>query len=158
MKPLTAAVLGKAAGAFVLGLVVGAIGTVMHRASWPWGLVLCLALVLVAGVTARAWGGAIPLVGYAGGLFLAVQVLAQRGPGGDVLLPAGDSFGLAWVVGAAVAVAVAALVPRRAFDDTPLAPRRPVAVGTPPDTTPTTAPTTTPADGSDDVRRAEPLP
>lgn len=150
MKPLTAAVLGKAAGAFVLGVVVGAVGTVMHRASWPWGLVLCLALVLVAGVTARAWGGAIPLVGYAGGLFLAVQVLAQRGPGGDVLLPAGDSYGLAWVVGAALAVALAALVPRRVFDDRPFAPRRSAAVDAP------TA--TAPAQGSDDVRRAEPLP
>ncbi|WP_448631501.1 hypothetical protein [Cellulomonas soli] len=119
MKPLSVATLGKAAGAFVLGLLVGTLGTVMHRWSWPWGVILCLALVLVAGVTARAWGGGVPVIGYAGGLFLAVQVLAQRGPGGDVLVPAGDTYGWVWIGGAALAVATVALVPRRAFDDTP---------------------------------------
>lgn len=123
MNPLSAGTLGKAAGAFVLGLTVGTVGSVMHRASWPWGVVLCLALVLVAGVTVRAWGGVVPVVGFAGGLFLAVQVLAQRGPGGDVLVPAADSHGWVWILGAAAAVAVVALVPRRAFDDAPLPPR-----------------------------------
>ena len=45
MRPLTAATLGKAVATFVLGVLVGVVGTVQHRWHEPWGVVLCLALV-----------------------------------------------------------------------------------------------------------------
>lgn len=123
MQPLTTAVLGRAAGSLVAGLVVGALGTTMHRALRPWGLVLCLVLVLVVVLTCRAWAGWFGYVGAVGGLFVATQVLASTGPGGDVLVPSTDLWGWGWVIGAGVAVGVVALVPRRLVQDDP--PARP---------------------------------
>lgn len=117
MQPPTTALLGRAAATFVLGVVVGVLGTVMHRAVRPWGLVLCVVLVLVALVTARAWHGWATYVGAAGGLFLAATLLAGEGPGGDVLVPGTDLWGWGWILGAAVAVVAAALVPRRWVQD-----------------------------------------
>jgi hypothetical protein len=55
VQPLTRGAVLRAAVAFVVGALVASIGTTMHRALEPWGLVLSLALVLVAAVTVRAW-------------------------------------------------------------------------------------------------------
>ena len=110
----------RAAAALVLGGLVGTVGTVAHRAISPWGVVIALVLVLAAGVAVRAWSGYISLVAYAGGLLLLIQVLSQSGPGGDVLVPAGDSIGWVWIIGAAVVTGAAAFAPRRWFSDEPL--------------------------------------
>lgn len=117
MQPITAGHLGRAAAAFGAGLVVGVVGTVMHRAIQPWGLVLALALLLTATLTARAWAGWFGYAGIVGGTFLATRVLSGAGPGGDVLVPGGDLWGPAWVVGFLVVVAVVAVVPRRWVED-----------------------------------------
>ncbi|MFC8193094.1 hypothetical protein ACFUMH_15665 [Cellulomonas sp. NPDC057328] len=117
MQPLSTALLGRGAATFVLGLVVGVLGTLMHRAVRPWGLVLCVLLVLVAVLTARAWGGWVTYVGAVGGLFLSVTLLAGEGPGGDVLVPGTDLWGIGWLGGAAVAVVAVAVVPRRWVTD-----------------------------------------
>jgi len=119
----------RALGALLLGVLVGAVGTVMHRSVRPWGLVVCLLLVLAASVTVRAWGGWAASVGLLVGLFGSVQVLSGFGPGGDVLVPGGDAvLGWTWALGAlAVALAVA-LAPRRWFADVPLR-RRPGVPG-----------------------------
>lgn len=132
------AAFGRAAGAFALGLGVGALGTVMHRAVPPWGLVLSLTLVLVAALTSRAWGRWPTFVGFAGGLFLAVQTLTSGGPGGDVLVPGTDAWGWAWVLGAIGTCALPALLPRRLFVDPPLDATRPATPGVDP-AAPTTA-------------------
>ncbi|WP_066584802.1 hypothetical protein [Cellulomonas timonensis] len=105
--------------ALLLGAVVGAAGTVMHRSEAPWGMVLALALVLSTGVAVRAWSGWITFIGYAGGLYFIVQLFAQTGPGGDVLVPAGDSLGWWWIIGSGLALAAAAFAPRRLFSDEP---------------------------------------
>lgn len=120
VQPFTGGAFVRAAVALVLGAVVGTVGTVTHRAIAPWGVVIALALVLAAGVAIRAWSGYVSLVGYAGGLFLLLQVLSQSGPGGDVLVPAGDSIGWVWIIGAALATGAAAFAPRRWFSDEPV--------------------------------------
>ena len=120
VQPFTGGAFVRAAVALVLGAVVGTVGTVTHRAIAPWGVVIALALVLAAGVAVRAWSGYVSLVGYAGGLCLLIQVLSQSGPGGDVLVPAGDSIGWVWIIGAALATGAAAFAPRRWFSDEPV--------------------------------------
>lgn len=120
MPIITPRLLARAAGAFVLGVAVGAVGTALHRASAPWGLVLCLALVASATVLARAWSGAVAVVGLAVGVLASVQVLAGRGPGGDVLVPASDALGWVWAIGAVAVVVVVAVLPRSWFADVPL--------------------------------------
>lgn len=119
VQPFTGRALVRATFALLLGALVGTVGTVAHRAIQPWGVVLALTLVGVVGLTVRAWSGYVALVAYAGGLFLLVQVLSQNGPGGDVLVPAGDAFGWVWIIGAAVVAGAVAFAPRRWFDDTP---------------------------------------
>ena len=119
MRPLTAAVFAKAAVTLVLGLVVGAVGTVMHRWQMPWGVVLCLVLVIVAAVTSRAWAGWPTWLGYCGGVFFAVQAMAQQGPGGDVLVPSGSVIGWVWVIGSVAAALATGMLPRRWFRDAP---------------------------------------
>jgi len=117
VQPFTGRALVRAAVALVLGAVVGTVGTVAHRAIQPWGVVLALALVLVAGIAVRAWSGFVSVVAYAGGVLLLVQVLAQKGPGGDVLVPAASAIGWVWIIGAAVMIGGVALAPRRWFSD-----------------------------------------
>lgn len=119
MRPLTAAVLGKAVVTFVLGLAVGAVGTVMHRWHEPWGVLACLALVVSAVVTSRAWAGWPTWIAAVGGVFFAVQAMSQTGPGGDVLLPAGQAIGWVWVIGSIGLALVTGLLPARLFRDEP---------------------------------------
>ncbi len=124
MQPLTAASLGKAVVTLVCGVLVGAVGTVMHRAALPWGLVGALALALVASLTARAWAGWVTWIGYLGGLFFSVQAMAQSGPGGDVMVPAGEPIGWVWVIGSLVLALATGVLPGRLFTDHAVAPVR----------------------------------
>jgi hypothetical protein len=121
----SAGAIGSTVAALVLGVVVGTLGTVLHRSIPPWGVVVCLALALAAAVTMRAWTGFGALLGYTVGLVVSVQLLTQRGPGGDTLVPDGQAIGWVWVLGSIVATIVAALLPRAMFDDRPRAPRTP---------------------------------
>ena len=114
----------RVAGAFALGAIVGVLGTVMHRSVRPWGLVVCLVLVLAAAVTSRAWGGLVALIGYSVGWCAIVALLSLTGPGGDVLIPAGggrasELLGQAWVLGGWLPIAVTAFLPGRWFSDQP---------------------------------------
>lgn len=106
-------------GSFLIGALIGLLGTVLHRSAMPWGVVLALATVVSAGVLARAWGGYPGLLGYGIALIGIVQVLAMEGPGGDVLVPADQAVGIVWVAGSAVGLAVPAFAPRRWFASTP---------------------------------------
>jgi len=115
---------GRGAVCAVLGVIVGVVGTVAHRAQLlgldlPLGLVLALLAVLAAGVLSRAWGGLAGLLGYGIGWVAVVQLLAIEGPGGDVLVP-GQAVGYVWIYGGLVVVAVAAFLPRTWFSDRPV--------------------------------------
>ncbi|MGY4643504.1 hypothetical protein [Cellulomonas sp. URHB0016] len=119
MRTVTAGTVGKALVALVLGVVVGTVGTLMHRSAQPWGVVVCLVLVATAGVVARAWGGWPTLGTYAVGVLAATQLLAREGPGGDVLVPADQAIGWVWIAGSVAVLVIVAAVPRRLFLDAP---------------------------------------
>ena len=116
--PVSAPAVLRLAGAGLLGVVLGVVGTVVHRAISPWGLVLALLAILVLGVLLRAWQGWSGMLAGAMGVFTATWLLGTTGPGGDVLIAA-DWRGLAWFCGALV-VGLAAVMPRRWFSDRPL--------------------------------------
>jgi len=111
----------RALGALLLGVLVGSVGTVLHRSTRPWGLVLCLLLVVAASAAVRAGSGWVASVGLIVGLFVSIQVLSGRGPGGDVLVPASDAgLGWAWALGSLGLAVAVALAPRSWFADVPL--------------------------------------
>lgn len=151
VKKTGARTIGRALLCVVLGLVVGAVGTVMHRVVvtdhlLPVGIVVALLAVLAGGTLARAWAGYAGLVGYALGWVVAVQVLASDGPGGDLLVP-NQTVGLVWVYGGMAVVAVAAFLPWSWFSDQPV--RRAPEVGTNPETHTGSSPTPTGRFGTD---------
>jgi hypothetical protein len=82
-------------------------------------MAVCLALVLSSTVLVRAWAGLLPVVGYAVGWLVVVQAMSLTGPGGDVLVPAGDSLGYVWGLGGMVVIGVACFLPSRWFRDGP---------------------------------------
>ncbi len=123
VQRLPARAIGTTALALGLGVLVGALGTVMHRSIEPWGVVLCLALAFAAALTARAFGGYLALAGYAVGLFATVQLLSRSGPGGDTLVPDGQAVGWVWVLGSLVVTIAVGVLPRALFDDRPRARR-----------------------------------
>jgi len=118
VPPFTAWPWGAWAVCFVLGLIVGLVGTIAHRSVPPWGAVAALLTLLAVSVVARATAGVGSLLAAAAGWLLAVQVLSAGGPGGDVLVPAAP-VGYAWVYGGLVIVLAALLAPRTWFAETP---------------------------------------
>ena len=119
---LSGRVLARCAGSVLLGVVIGVVGTAVHRVRPPGGLLLALLLVLVGGILARAWNGWVTMLALAMGVATAVGALAVSGPGGDVLIAA-DTLGYVWYAGALV-VALAGLAPRGWFSDRPVGSRR----------------------------------
>ena len=109
-------------GSLVLGVAVGLVGTGVHRANEPWGLVLGYLTVVSAAVLARAWGRRLALAGFALGLLVIVLAMAFWRPGGDVLVT-DELIGWAWVT-APLLVAVVAGLPARLFSDRPMVPRQ----------------------------------
>ena len=111
--------IGTAAASLVLGLLVGTIGTVAHRAPLavggvgvPVGLVLALvtlACLLVAFRLLLVDRLHVLCLGL--GAVAAVAVLGMSGPGGSVLFPA-DWVSQTWAVAPAILVAVVVVWPR----------------------------------------------
>ncbi len=115
--------------AVALGVVMGGLGTVVHRYGdepLHLGLFLALALTAAAGVLARAWAGYGTLLGFGVGWVALVQALSLPGSGGDVVVPAGV-LGMVWsYVGVAV-LAVVAFLPSSWFAEVPARRNRPAA-------------------------------
>lgn len=114
---LSARGLAQLAGLLVLGVVVGVVGTGVHRMTEPWGLVMALVMVVLAAVLARAWSGAVGVLVTGLGVVTTVSVLGTAGPGGDVLVVA-DLVGYVWFAGALASV-LALVAPRSWFADAP---------------------------------------
>jgi len=103
--------------ALVLGVLIGAIGTALHRQWLPWILILSIVAVLSAAIMVRAWIGLSGVAAFGAGVLVVIMVLSLSGPGGDVLLPAGDTAYLSyvWMAGSLLAVGAACFTPRRWF-------------------------------------------
>jgi hypothetical protein len=107
-------------GVLVIGVVIAVAGTVMHRSSQPWGLVLALALVFTSGVGVRAALGRAATLFYLAVLLLTLGGLSRYGPGGDVLIPGGDHWGWYWLGGASAVILLVLALPGSWFSDRPL--------------------------------------
>lgn len=92
------------------GLLTATVGAVAYRSLAPWGAVMAILMVLAAAIFARAWLSWTGLGLYAGLWGMATLVWSLNGPGGSVLI-AQDVLGITWLVGAAVAIVVAAVLP-----------------------------------------------
>lgn len=107
----------------VLGIVVAAVGTVVHRyasGDVPVGIILALAAVLTAATTARALARGTGLFLMAGGAILTSQVMAFVRPGDDVLVT-NDAISYAWLFGVPLACLLALALPRAWFAALPAA-------------------------------------
>ncbi len=105
-----------AAGA---GLVMGMLGTVVHRYSiegWPVGVVIALLGVLAAAVAARALGRGGGLLVAAIAVVVITQAMAFLRPGGDILVT-DEVISYVWLFGAPAACVLAAALPRSWFAD-----------------------------------------
>ncbi|GAB4084767.1 hypothetical protein GCM10028784_13970 [Myceligenerans cantabricum] len=108
--------------AVALGLVIGALGTVVHRygdESSYLGMVLGLTLTAAAAVMCRAWSGYGALLAFAGGWVVMVQLMSLRGSGGDVLVPAG-TLGLVWTYAGVAVLGATAFLPSTWFREVPV--------------------------------------
>lgn len=85
--------------AFLAGGLIAAIATIVHAESYPWVLVLALGVVacFIVGLRLVTPDRLVTVAGSAG-VLLTVLVLAQRSPGGSVLIAANDA-GNFWVIG-----------------------------------------------------------
>lgn len=107
----------RAIGCVLLGVVVGLVGTGVHRLNPPVGLVLAYLAVASAAILVRAWAGSRGLVVLAGSLLVTVLAMSVFTPGDDVIVVR-DGVGYAWL-GGAVIVALVGTLPRRLFSDRP---------------------------------------
>lgn len=104
--------------AFAVGVFVALLGTVVHRAAQPWGLLLALAATASGAVLARGLAGGAGLTAYGGGILLVTQLASSYRPGGDVVI-ASDAVGYAWLYASVVMCAVVAFLPGRWFASRP---------------------------------------
>lgn len=117
VQMFTGRAVARVLGSFLVGAVIGVVGTGIHRWMQPWGLVAALAIVVVGGVLGRAWTGWVGVLAVGLGVVTATGLLGSSGPGGDVIIAA-QPIGYVWFSGALVA-AFAGLLPRRWFLDEP---------------------------------------
>lgn len=94
------------------GLIVASVGAVAHRAYPPIGVVLCVAMVVLAATFARTWLSWLGIGVFAGAWMTMTFVWALEGPGGSVLIVQ-DDLGIGWLVGASLAIVAAALLPSK---------------------------------------------
>ncbi|TRW44672.1 hypothetical protein [Georgenia yuyongxinii] len=125
-SPVRPGAAAPAVAAVVLGVVVAACGTLVHRwevASLPGGVILALVAVMLGAVVARALadGGGVAL--YALAAILTSQTMTFFGPGGDVLVT-GGLLSNVWLLGVPVAAAAAAVTPRSWYAGAPAVPAR----------------------------------
>jgi len=113
---------GTVVASALLGGLVAALGTVVHRQWAPWMLVAALVATLSAGLWMRSWRGVPAVCGFVVGWGVVSQVLAAGGPGGNVLVAA-QPVGYVWIYGGVVAALAPLVLPARWFVPRAAAPR-----------------------------------
>lgn len=96
----------------VLGVITALVGSTAYRAIPPFGLLLCILLMLIATTFARAWKNWNGIGVFAGTWAITTYILSMEGPGGSVLI-ATDALGYAWLIGGTLAVVAVCMIPRR---------------------------------------------
>lgn len=101
--------------AALFGVVLGLAGAMVHRALFPLGLILMLALALSVGTLALAMAGRGGLVacflGWVGGAAL----LSNTGPAGDVLVPQAATGSWVWMLGSFAMLVLVLVLPKKWF-------------------------------------------
>lgn len=95
----------------IVGLVAAVVGATAYRTIPPFGVILCIVLMLVATIFARTWKEWSGIGVFAGVWAVMTYVLSLEGPGGSLLI-ATDVLGYAWLLGASLAVVAVCMVPR----------------------------------------------
>ncbi|WP_297082369.1 hypothetical protein [uncultured Demequina sp.] len=94
------------------GVITASVGAVAHRGFAPWGVIGSVLMVAFAAVFARTSMGFSGLGAFAATWVAMTLVWSLEGPGGSVLI-AQDALGISWLVGSAVVMIAAAIVPTR---------------------------------------------
>lgn len=94
------------------GIIVASVGAVAHRGNAPLGVILCVAMVALGATFARTWLSWLGLGLFAGAWTAMTFVWAMEGPGGSVLIVQ-DALGVGWLVGGALAIVVASVLPSK---------------------------------------------
>lgn len=100
----------------VLGVLVGALGTALHRSAPPLGLILGIVATASLAVAMRSFMGWTGLFSSLVGWAVTVQFLALERKTGDILI-AGDGLGYGWLLGGILALFVGLLLPVTLFSD-----------------------------------------
>ena len=98
--------------AFIAGVIIALLGTVVHGEMFPFALALALGTVVCFLVTIRIlWADRLATVSGAIAVVVTVFIFSQRSSGGSVLIQA-DLAGNAWVFGTAIIAGLAAAWPQ----------------------------------------------
>ena len=101
--------------AFVGGVIIAMLATVVHTEWFPWALVAGLATVTCYLIALRIlWDDRMVSVAGAISIIVTVFILAQRSEGGSVLIQA-DLAGNVWVFGTAIIAGLASAWPQIRF-------------------------------------------
>lgn len=102
--------------AVALGVFVAVVGTSVHRSYLPVALLCAIAAVFAGAVMVRAWIGFGGIAAFGGGWFAVTQILALKGPGGDILMPAQWPT-IVWMIAGSLMIVVACFTPRKWFTE-----------------------------------------
>ncbi len=95
----------------LLGAIAATVGVGAHRSLGYAGAIIGIAMVLLAGVFAKAWRGWSGYIAYAVVWGAMAMIYLSTGPGGSILV-ADDLRGRLWLYGGVLAVAIVGAVPR----------------------------------------------
>ncbi|WNM28016.1 DUF6113 family protein [Demequina capsici] len=98
------------AALFAVGAAIATVGALSHRAFPYIGVALVILVTFTGAVFSRAWKDWGGLALYSSGWAVTVFLLAQRGPGGSVLIVE-DALGLVFLLGSTAMIVLVALIP-----------------------------------------------